>query len=71
MANRLVIIISSVRDGRFGPAVASWVAERARERGGFEAEVVDLADVEIPLSLPAASPSTPATATHAPPGWRC
>lgn len=56
MANKLVIIVGSVRDGRFGPTVASWVAEQARQHGGFEVEVVDLADVEIPLSLPEASP---------------
>jgi len=54
--HKLVIIIGSVREGRFGPVVASWVAEQARVHGGFEVEVVDLADVEIPLSLPAASP---------------
>ncbi|MGI5227647.1 NADPH-dependent FMN reductase [Actinoallomurus sp. CA-142502] len=52
----LVIIVGSVREGRFGPVVASWVAEQARAHGGFDVEVVDLADVEIPLSLPAASP---------------
>lgn len=54
--HRLVIIVGSVREGRFGPVVASWVAEQARVHGGFEVEVVDLAEVEIPLSLPAASP---------------
>ncbi|MEV6897258.1 NAD(P)H-dependent oxidoreductase [Amycolatopsis sp. NPDC051372] len=56
MANKLVIIVGSVRDGRFGPTVTSWVAEQAREHGGFEVEVVDLVDVEIQLSLPEASP---------------
>lgn len=54
--SRLVVIVGSVREGRFGPVVASWVADRAREHGGFEVEVVDLADIEIPLSLPAAPP---------------
>ncbi|TWG27110.1 NAD(P)H-dependent FMN reductase [Micromonospora palomenae] len=54
--HKLVIIIGSVREGRFGPVVASWVADQAREHGGFDIEVVDLADAEIPLSLPAASP---------------
>jgi NAD(P)H-dependent FMN reductase len=49
----LVIVIGSVREGRFGPVVAAWVAERAREHGGFDVEVVDLADVELPLVLPA------------------
>ena len=53
---KLVIVIGSVREGRFGPVVASWVAEQAREHGGFEVDVVDLAEVEIPLSLPAQSP---------------
>ncbi|PWU49553.1 FMN reductase [Micromonospora globispora] len=54
--HKLVIVVGSVREGRFGPVVASWVAERAREHGGFDVEVVDLADVEIPLSLPAVPP---------------
>jgi NAD(P)H-dependent FMN reductase len=54
--SRLVIIVGSVRDGRFGPTVASWVAGRARGHGGFDADVVDLAGVDIPLSLPAAPP---------------
>jgi NAD(P)H-dependent FMN reductase len=51
----LVIVVGSVREGRFGPVVASWVAEQATAHGGFDVEVVDLADFEIPLSLPAAS----------------
>ena len=54
--SKLVIIIGSVREGRFGPVVASWVADRAREHGGFDVDVVDLADVDLPLALPAVSP---------------
>ncbi|MGI5458096.1 NADPH-dependent FMN reductase [Streptomyces sp. CA-249302] len=54
--HRLVIVVGSVRDGRFGPVVASWVAEQAAEHGGFEVEVVDLAEIDVPLALPAASP---------------
>ncbi|MFF0013285.1 NADPH-dependent FMN reductase [Streptomyces sp. NPDC005374] len=53
---KLVVIVASVREGRFGPVVASWLAEQADSHGGFDVDVVDLADVEIPLSLPAASP---------------
>ena len=53
---KLLILIGSVRDGRFGPVVASWVADRAREHGGFDVEVVDLADVDVPLAMPAESP---------------
>jgi NAD(P)H-dependent FMN reductase len=52
----LAIIIGSVREGRFGPVVASWVAEQVRDHGAFDVDVIDLADVEIPLALPAMSP---------------
>ncbi|MBL1086395.1 NAD(P)H-dependent oxidoreductase [Streptomyces actinomycinicus] len=54
--HKLLIIVGSVREGRFGPVVGSWVAEQARAHGGFEVDVVDLADIEIPLALPAAPP---------------
>lgn len=54
--SRLVIVVGSVREGRFGPVVASWLAEQASGHGGFDVEVVDLAGFEIPLSLPAAAP---------------
>jgi NAD(P)H-dependent FMN reductase len=54
--HRLVIIVGSVREGRFGPVVASWVAEQAGMQGAFEVEIVDLATIDIPLVLPAASP---------------
>jgi NAD(P)H-dependent FMN reductase len=53
---KLVIIVGSVREGRFGPTVASWVAEQADTHGSFDVEVVDLAEVDIPLTLPAAPP---------------
>ena len=55
----LVIITASVREGRFGPVVTDWVAARAQEHGGFDVRVVDLADADIPLSLPDASPKAP------------
>lgn len=54
--HKLVIIVGSVREGRFGPAVASWVAGQAKAHGAFDVEVVDLAEFDIPLVLPAASP---------------
>jgi NAD(P)H-dependent FMN reductase len=55
--HKLVIIIGSVREGRFGPVVASWVAEQAARHGGFDVQVVDLADIDLPLALPAAPPA--------------
>ena len=53
--SKLVILVGSVRQGRFGPTVASWVADRAREHGEFDVEVVDLAELDIPVVLPALS----------------
>ena len=54
--HNLAIVIGSVREGRFGPRVGAWVADRAAEHGGFDVTIVDLADFEIPLSLPAVPP---------------
>lgn len=55
-ASRLAIVIGSVREGRFGPVVASWVRDQAVAHGGFTVSVIDLADYDIPLALPAAPP---------------
>jgi NAD(P)H-dependent FMN reductase len=54
--SKLAVVIGSVREGRFGPVIASWVTDQAHEHGGFEVDVVDLADFDIPLALPADSP---------------
>src|SRR4051794_25690048 len=53
---RLSVIIASVRDGRFGPTVARWFTEQARQHGRFDVHVIDLADFPLPLALPATSP---------------
>ncbi len=45
----LRVIIGSTRPGRVGPAVADWITERAREHGGFDVEVTDLADLNLPI----------------------
>ena len=52
----LAVITGSVRDGRFGPVPAAWIAGRAREHGGFAVDAIDLADYDIPVTLPAVSP---------------
>ncbi|WP_431952811.1 NADPH-dependent FMN reductase [Nocardia lijiangensis] len=54
---KLAVIIGSVREGRFGPTVAAWFAEQAARHGGFEVDVIDLADADLPLALPAAPPA--------------
>jgi len=45
----LTIIIGSTRPGRAGAAIAQWFAARAKDHGGFDVTVVDLADVGLPL----------------------
>jgi NAD(P)H-dependent FMN reductase len=52
----LAVVVGSVREGRFGPVIASWFAEQARAHGGFDVRVVDLADTGVPTPLPAESP---------------
>lgn len=57
MTLKLKIIIASTRPGRGGPAVADWVAALARQAGGFEVELVDLAEIALPLLDEPAHPS--------------
>jgi NAD(P)H-dependent FMN reductase len=45
----LQIIIASTRPGRVGPSVADWVYQRAFAHGSFDAEIVDLAEVNLPI----------------------
>ncbi|TXS47815.1 NADPH-dependent FMN reductase [Streptomyces sp. t39] len=54
---RLAVVVGSVREGRFGPVVAEWFAEQARQHGRFTADVVDLADTPLPLELPPVPPA--------------
>jgi NAD(P)H-dependent FMN reductase len=46
---RLSIIIGSTRPGRAGLPIADWFADRARGHGGFEIDVVDLAELNLPI----------------------
>jgi NAD(P)H-dependent FMN reductase len=46
---KLNIIIASTRPGRSGPAVAAWAHELVQQHGRFEAELVDLAEFDLPL----------------------
>jgi NAD(P)H-dependent FMN reductase len=49
---RLVVIIASTRPERFGPVVADWFIEQARAHGGFDVDVVDLAEVGFETAEP-------------------
>jgi len=44
---RLAVVVGSVREGRFGPVVAAWFADRARARPEFAVDVVDLAETGL------------------------
>src|SRR5690554_7147470 len=47
----LAIIIGSVREGRFGPTAANWFAKEASKHDGFDVNIIDLADYDIPLDM--------------------
>ncbi|MEV6643258.1 NAD(P)H-dependent oxidoreductase [Amycolatopsis sp. NPDC051371] len=57
---RVAVIVGSVREGRFGPVVADWLAGVAGDHGGFEVDVVDLAEPDLPMVLPAFGTTPPA-----------
>lgn len=46
---RIAIIVGSTRPGRNGAAVAQWVFDHAQQRTDADFELVDLADLELPL----------------------
>src|SRR5579884_2875401 len=46
---RLLVIIGSTRPGRAGRPIGSWFAERVRRHGGFQLDVADLAEIDLPL----------------------
>jgi NAD(P)H-dependent FMN reductase len=46
---KLLIIISSTRPGRIGVPVANWFVEQAGAHGGFELELADLYELDLPL----------------------
>ena len=45
----LEVVTVSTRQGRKGDAVARWFDALARSHGGFDVELVDLAEVDLPL----------------------
>ncbi|UIX30130.1 NADPH-dependent FMN reductase [Streptomyces sp. GQFP] len=49
---RLVVITGSVREGRFGPTVATWFTEQASAHDDVAVQVVDLREHPLPLIMP-------------------
>ena len=51
------IILGSVREGRFGEAVANWVLDTAAARGsGFDYTLLDLGEFDVPHLVAATPP---------------
>ena len=48
-APKIAVIVGSTRPGRNGEQVARWVLEHARQRTDATYELVDLAEVDLPL----------------------
>ena len=46
---RIAVVAGSTRPGRRSMQVAEWVLKRAREHGGAEFEILDVADFDLPL----------------------
>lgn len=46
---KLGVLIASTRPGRVGLPVAEWVVGAAREHAGFDVEVLDLAEIDLPF----------------------
>ena len=49
MSLKLQTIICSTRPGRVGPSIGRWFDQHASEQGGFQSELVDLADFNLPV----------------------
>jgi NAD(P)H-dependent FMN reductase len=46
---KLLVVVASTRPGRIGSSIADWFVEEAREHAGFEVEVADLAELDLPI----------------------
>lgn len=46
---KLQIIVGSTRPGRAALPIATWVAEQAREHGGLDVDLVDVAEFDLPV----------------------
>lgn len=60
-SQRVAVISASVREGRMSSAIADWVVATARQSGGTEVDLIDLADVALPedaLLYPGGGPRT-------------
>lgn len=59
---KLGIIVASIRPGRVGDKVAAWIAGAARQHGGFQTDLIDLAGLDLPANTK--EPKHPATGEY-------
>ncbi|WP_394835694.1 NAD(P)H-dependent oxidoreductase [Pendulispora rubella] len=52
---KLVVVLGSVRQGRFGPVITRWFLDEVRKHGRFDIDLLDLAETPLPLALPPGS----------------
>ncbi|MFE4669987.1 NADPH-dependent FMN reductase [Streptomyces sp. NPDC056716] len=58
----VVVVVGSNRHGRFGPVVADWLLDRIRAHQELSAQVVDVAEIPLPMTM---KPTPQATAALA------
>lgn len=46
---RLIIILGSTRPGRIGLPVAQWLTNLAKDHGGFDVDLADLKEIDLPM----------------------
>jgi NAD(P)H-dependent FMN reductase len=46
---RIAVILGSTRAARFGDVPAQWILDRARARGDWQVDLLDLRDFDLPL----------------------
>ncbi len=46
---RLMIVVASTRPGRVGLPVAEWFQDHAERHGGWEIDLADLAEIDLPF----------------------
>lgn len=56
---RVLVMIGSTRQDRFGPVPARWVTEQAAQRADVDVDVVDLAEPALPVVMPGFDEDTP------------
>ena len=53
----LQVLVASTRPGRVGAPVGRWITQRAGEHAAFDVEIVDLAEIDLPMFAEPKHPS--------------